>query len=193
MFYFGTDTEVNAKSAFPQSTSNQLNEMIYSAGTCAAVETVSDRLFLFLKNTRVAERTCLDMDRRMNSRIILSVLIFGIAPFAKAGTPPSPVAPAATELRPFQADRPDQTEGPFTVVPGHLQVELDLINLSVNRSAGQRSTTWNTVPVLFKYDLFDNLDFEAGFGGWTWDRTEDRATGNTQHSHGSGDTLLRLK
>lgn len=122
MFYFDAVTEVNVKSPSSQT----------------------------FKNTRVAESTRLDMGQRMNSRVILSGLVIGIATFATAGAPASPVAPAAPELRPFQADRPDQTEGPFTVVPGHLQVELDLINLSVNRSAGQRSTTWNTAPVLFR-------------------------------------------
>lgn len=120
----------------------------------------------------------------------------GLASASFAGAPSAAVSmdkAQAEELRPFEPDRPDQTEGPFTVDAGHLQIELDFANVSLNRSAGERSTTWNALPVMLRLGLTDNLDIAAAFDGWSWERTEDRASGRTQHRHGSGDTELSLK
>src|SRR2546421_5325321 len=36
-------------------------------------------------------------------------------------------------LRDLQTDRPDQTEGPYTIDAGHVQAELDLLNYSYDR------------------------------------------------------------
>src|SRR5205807_425866 len=37
-------------------------------------------------------------------------------------------------MRELSADRPDKTDCPFTVDAGHFQVEMDLANLTYNRS-----------------------------------------------------------
>ncbi|MEO7098598.1 MAG: transporter [Luteolibacter sp.] len=39
---------------------------------------------------------------------------------------------AAAELRPLSTDRPDTTESPYTVDPGHLQFEMELANWTRN-------------------------------------------------------------
>jgi hypothetical protein len=50
---------------------------------------------------------------------------------AIAATPsPSPNPSPASKLRPFAPDRPSSTNNPYTIDPGHVQLEVEAINLS---------------------------------------------------------------
>lgn len=99
-------------------------------------------------------------------------------PAMQAGAPPLPVArprttrawpalaalvagcldaaPAVADVRPLSADRPDRTESPYTVPPGHLQLESDLVSRA---GFGDRAAT-DAGTVNLKAGLHRALDLQ---------------------------------
>ena len=71
---------------------------------------------------------------------------------------PTPVS----EMREMSTDRPDQTESPFTVDAGHLQIEMDLINWTHDHSGGAVTDSMAFAPVNFKIGLTDNVQLDCG-------------------------------
>ena len=78
-------------------------------------------------------------------------------------------------LREFAADRPDRTDTPFTVDAGHLQIEMDLANVTYDRTAAQgghlRSTTDEVAPMNVKVGLRNNLDAQFVYTPYRIERT----------------------
>jgi DtxR family Mn-dependent transcriptional regulator len=73
--------------------------------------------------------------------------------------------PTTRELmRELSADRPDRTDTPITVDTGHVQVEMDFANLTVDSvAAGNgriRSTAGEVIPVNVKLGVFNNVDVQ---------------------------------
>jgi hypothetical protein len=90
-----------------------------------------------------------------------------------------------SELRPFSPDRPDFTEGPFTVDAGHVQIELSAAEYTIGRD---RSRTLDALPVNLKLGLSNSIDVELLFT--PYQRVEDG--GSVDQGFGD-DTRLRLK
>ena len=60
----------------------------------------------------------------------------------------------SNEMRPLATDRPDRTESPYTVDPGHFQFEIDLFN-----QVRDASTTESLVGgINAKAGLTDSID-----------------------------------
>lgn len=99
-------------------------------------------------------------------------------------------------LRALSADRPDQTESPYTVDAGHFQVELDLVSAVFDRdqSAGGdvRTTGWGT-SLNLKAGLVNNVDIQFVLDPFASKRVEDRMTGTTETASGFGEFQTRLK
>lgn len=100
------------------------------------------------------------------------------------------------QLRELSTDRPDITESPYTVDPGHFQVEADLFKYTYdNAPGGVRGTKFEgyVVPsVNFKVGLLYNTDLQVVVDPYVHERFTD-ATGNVTERDGFGDLVTRLK
>src|SRR5690242_2970613 len=72
-------------------------------------------------------------------------------------------APAAAELRQLQPDRPDKTEGPYTLDPGHVQLEMDLVSWHREQGQFSRSTGIQLGDFMLKCGLTPYADLEVAF------------------------------
>jgi hypothetical protein len=95
-----------------------------------------------------------------------------------------------SEMRELSTDRPDQTESPYTVDAGHLQLEMDLLNWTRDTAAGTRTDSLSLAPFNLKLGLAQNIDLQLVLETWTWQRESGR-----QHSRtsGLGDVTIRWK
>jgi hypothetical protein len=88
-------------------------------------------------------------------------------------------------------------ENPYTVEPGHVQVETFLLQYARGESqmAGTTTTreTWSFGPATVKLGLLNNLDAELVLSPYTHIRFENKATGATTTAAGFGDVVPRLK
>lgn len=99
-------------------------------------------------------------------------------------------------MREFQSDRPDQTEGPYTVDAGHWQFEMDLASHALDRRSDDPAQRQFQSLVLLdptiKLGLLNNLDAAVIATPIVWQR-EQRTNAPTREDWGTGDTLLRMK
>jgi hypothetical protein len=100
-------------------------------------------------------------------------------------------------MRELSTDRPDQTEVPFTVDPGHVQVEMDLISAvrDVEESSGARTrtTAWQLAPFNIKIGLRNNVDLHIVMNPQHWTRVEEDGVDRIDTPSGFGDIATRLK
>lgn len=95
-------------------------------------------------------------------------------------------------LREFQPDRPDVTEGPFTVDAGHLQIEAGLTQYAFDRDGDVRTHTLDLAPATVKLGLTNSIDIEVLFT--PFERVVTRDAGGRTSVQGFGDdTEVRLK
>ncbi|MBT4503579.1 MAG: transporter [Gemmatimonadetes bacterium] len=132
----------------------------------------------------------------MNSRfnMFLIVVCFGLisAASAEAGSYNLFNSKPKGELRDLAADRPDNTETPITVDPGHIQFETSVIAFSrdeVGNAVG-KSTTW--METNLKFGLVESADLQIVFAPYISEETEigDAVVGDQS---GFGDVEVRLK
>lgn len=99
---------------------------------------------------------------------------------------------AAAPVRELTTDRPDATESPFTVEPGHVQLEMDFANHTRARQAGTPTVGREIAPFAVRCGLTPNL--EAGVQVVPF-RSEREALpgGGHETRSGRGDTTLRAK
>ncbi|MGI8602953.1 MAG: transporter [Verrucomicrobiales bacterium] len=93
-------------------------------------------------------------------------------------------------MREMSTDRPDQTESPYTVDAGHVQIELDFFNYTRSRDEGVKE--WNIAPINVKVGLSHNVDVQLIFGGWVHQKAAFPGLG-ANSAEGIGDLTLRLK
>ncbi len=99
-------------------------------------------------------------------------------------------------LRDMAPDRPDQTESPYTVDAGHLQVELDFGYAEFARGIDggrEDTTTWGIVPVNVRLGLLNNVEVLMLADPYVHSRTEHLAGGIVEQASGFGDLQTRLK
>jgi hypothetical protein len=95
-------------------------------------------------------------------------------------------------LRELSTDRPDQTESPFTVDAGHVQIEMDMVSFTRDDDDGETVEEWNVAPVNLKVGLRHNLDLQLVFGGWVQSETTGD-TGTVRRVGGFSDLTVRAK
>jgi hypothetical protein len=98
-------------------------------------------------------------------------------------------------MREFQTDRPDLTEGPYTVDAGHVQLEMDLANYFYDRTNREHITRQALVIAdpTFKLGLLNDLDAELITTPVIYQQTRFRDTDTSDYRTGSGDTIFRMK
>ncbi len=102
---------------------------------------------------------------------------------------PTPVG----RMREMSTDRPDKTESPYTVDAGHLQLEMDLANFTLESEDGVRTRTWNIAPVNLKVGLLNNADLQVVFDSYLHEQVDDQAAQTRETTSGVGDVNVRLK
>ncbi len=94
--------------------------------------------------------------------------------------------------REMTTDRPDATESPFTIEPGHVQLEMDVFSYARDRVSGDLTEEWEAAPFNVRVGLTPN--FEAGIFVAPFRRVTERPAGGPRsHLSGAGDTTLRAK
>lgn len=127
-----------------------------------------------------------------------AALLAGPAPTEPAPSPDKSryhlFNPTPRELmREMATDRPDQTESPYTVDAGHVQIEMDFFKLTYDHwtTDGTRSETWNIAPVNVKIGLCNRVDLQVILDNYVNVRTREGKV--TSRASGFGDITTRLK
>jgi hypothetical protein len=114
----------------------------------------------------------------------LALLATGVSTAASATREPA--------KRELTTDRPDATESPFTVEPGHVQLEMDFANYTRTKVAGTRFTETEWAPFNLRFGVASDL--EVGFFMVPFRReTESPPVGPGSRLKGFGDVTLRTK
>lgn len=104
-----------------------------------------------------------------------------------------------SELRDFNPDRPSQSDGPYTIDAGHVQLEMDLVNYTFDSHNPERAPVridqWNPAPFVLRIGVVDRAEFDVQYDGYLNVRTRDRTGGTLQTTvmSGFGDLTLRSK
>ncbi len=124
---------------------------------------------------------------------IPALLVLATTAFAAE---PAQFNPAPATVREMTTDRPDQTEGAFTVPQGMFQFEFGILNYSRRLDTDHRNETFIWGEVNAKYGLTNDLDFQLIWQPWT----EQRYKGNPEDvdslgyfREGVNDLVVRLK
>jgi hypothetical protein len=104
---------------------------------------------------------------------------------------PTPVK----NLRELSTDRPDKTEGPFTVDAGHYQLEFDMATYTYDRNKADHTRTYGYTLFApnFRIGLVDNLEVNLIMTSFKAVKTKDSEMGQTRRNQGFDDMLLRFK
>lgn len=94
-------------------------------------------------------------------------------------------------LRGLCTDRPTKSTGPCTLDAGRLQVEVDLLDRTVQHLDGVRTRTDTFVTPTIKLGVTRQLDVELSYAPSI--RVQTRASGTTETVQGGGDLVLRAK
>src|SRR5688500_7994788 len=87
--------------------------------------------------------------------------------------------PAPAGLRELTTDRPDTTESPFTVNPGHVQLEMDAVSYTRDREGGAKTEEWEAAAFNLRFGL--TRDFEAGIFVVPFRRMVETPPAGTRH------------
>lgn len=106
--------------------------------------------------------------------------------------------PTPTEqMRELSADRPDKTDSPMTVDAGHVQVEMDFVNMTLDRprtdNGKARYRSVDLAPMNVKLGVLNNLDFQVTYTAHRWETTEESSTGSLERKQGFDGITPRLK
>jgi hypothetical protein len=96
------------------------------------------------------------------------------------------------QLRELSTDRPDATEGPFTVDAGRTQLEMDLVNHTSNRLDGVRTKEWGAAAFNLRFGILNDL--ELGLFVSPYIRSTEEPRGGPRETRaGFGDVTVRTK
>jgi hypothetical protein len=96
------------------------------------------------------------------------------------------------QMREMSTDRPDQTESPYTVDAGHVQVEMDIVNYFYDETGGVTTEALAIAPVNLKFGLWNNVDVQFVLDSYVRVKTRTPGAPATEDD-GTGDLLTRLK
>ena len=98
----------------------------------------------------------------------------------------------AAGRREMRTDRPDATESPFTLDPGHAQLEMDFVAVLRDRREGTRTTAVDVAPFNLRLGLTSSC--EAGIFLAPYQRGTETPPGGPRATRtGAGDTVVRGK
>lgn len=104
-------------------------------------------------------------------------------------------ATSAAELREMTTDRPDVTESPFTINPGHVQIESSFFEYTSDRRIPEggetRTRDWNLAPTNLRIGLTPATEIGIIVEPWIIHRTD--TSGRRERQSGVGDLTLRPK
>ncbi len=146
----------------------------------------------------------------------LSVVFVGIVPRARADSDSSDsgkvATPAASQqfdrsqynlfnptpvanLRAFMPDRPNVTDGPYTVDPGHWMFEIGLFEYTRDRYNNQdiRLDSFATGDTNIRLGITSNTELDFIFTAYTYSVTTDKSSGTQLKQSGFSDFTLRSK
>ncbi|MBX3458105.1 MAG: transporter [Candidatus Paracaedibacteraceae bacterium] len=101
----------------------------------------------------------------------------------------------STHLRELSTDRPDKTEGPYTVDAGHYQVEFDLVTLTYDRNKQDQTRTYGHTIFApnFRIGLLDQLELDFIMTSFNSIKTKSITDQSTDRKQGFDDTIIRFK
>lgn len=94
--------------------------------------------------------------------------------------------------RPLTTDRPDATENPFTVEPGHTQLEVDYVSWTRTSVAGVKFTATDLAPFNLRFGLESDLELAIMMTPYRRENLSLPA-GPGGKQYGFGDTTARVK
>jgi hypothetical protein len=97
------------------------------------------------------------------------------------------------QLRPLCTDRPGKGTSACTVDPGHVQIEIDAFDQSLDRQGPIDTTTTLIGSPTIKLGVTDTADIEMTLMPYLSERLHDRATGARVNISGFGDLMLHGK
>lgn len=101
------------------------------------------------------------------------------------------------ELREMATDRPDTTESPFTVDPGHVQLEMSVVSHEVDRHNPERTDLelrgWALAPLNIRAGLTHNVELQVMVDPFLRVEAESPSLGLRERASGFGDVTLRVK
>jgi hypothetical protein len=102
------------------------------------------------------------------------------------------IAPVSSELREFTTDRPDVTESPFTVDPGHVQIETTLLGYTRSRrdAAGVVTDTYEFGTTNVRIGVTERLEVNVVWQ--PYGIVDARGGGATTRGVGSVDLRAKL-
>ena len=95
-------------------------------------------------------------------------------------------------LRELHPDRPGVTESPFTIDPGHFQLEADAVRLITGRPNTERIRQWNVGHTTLKLGITDQTDVQLVLETYTAEKQRSPDLPPTRQ-RGFGDLSLRVK
>ncbi len=110
--------------------------------------------------------------------------------------PPDAIAEfrgAPAEVRPMSTDRPDQTEGAFTVPKGWFQIEMGLGSYSQRTDSDFRDDSFAWGEINFKYGLTNDVDLQLIWIPYIQNRQDGGSEGDNASQSGLGDLVARVK
>jgi len=98
-------------------------------------------------------------------------------------------------MREMATDRPDQTESPYTVDAGRLQLEMDFLHMTLDRSGGgvTRVAAWSAVPFNLKLGLLKNVDLQLVVNPYAHLRVEGAGAPEARRASGFENVATRVK
>lgn len=95
-------------------------------------------------------------------------------------------------MRPLTSDRPDMTESAFSIDPGHVQLETDMVSYTLEREPGLRTHRLAVGTTNIRIGLLPRVDFQVVLTPYAHVRTVPR--GQEPHTNdGFEDVVLRTK
>lgn len=97
------------------------------------------------------------------------------------------------QVREMSTDRPDQTEGAFTVPQGWFQVEMGLLTYSQRLDTDFRDDSYAWGEINFKYGLTHDIDLQMIWVPYTQAWQDGGPEGDNASQEGTGDLVARVK
>jgi hypothetical protein len=94
--------------------------------------------------------------------------------------------------RPLTTDRPDATDSPYTIEPGHVQLEMDFASWTKASVAGARLTETDLVPFNLRFGIESDLELAIMAQPYRRDNASFPA-GPGAKQYGFGDMIARVK
>lgn len=99
----------------------------------------------------------------------------------------------AENVREMSTDRPDQTEGAFTVPKGWFQVEVGAVSYSQRLDTDFRDESLSFGEINFKYGLTNDVDLQVIWVPYNQNRQDGGPEDENASQAGTGDVVARVK